>query len=60
LFEGSNTYSKSYVLNHAFPEPFDIIQIYIKDRENLAYTLCENKFGEQFITVWNFKKELVL
>ena len=60
LFEGTSVHSKSYLLSHAFQEPFDIIQIYIKDKENLAYTLCENKHGEQFITVWNFKKELML
>ena len=59
LFEDNNT-SKSYMLLHAFNEPFDIIQIFIKDKENLAYTLSKNKEGDQFITVWNFKKELLL
>ena len=59
LFEDNNT-SKSYMLVHAFNEPFDIVQIFIKDKENLAYTLSKNKEGDQFITVWNFKKELLL
>lgn len=60
LFDQQSGASKSYQLCHAFSEPFNIIQIYIKVKENLVYTLCENKNGEQFITVWNFKKKLML
>ena len=59
LFEDNNI-SKSYMLLHTFNEPLNIIQIYIKDKENLACTLSKNKEGDQFITVWNFKKELLL
>jgi hypothetical protein len=40
LFDSPNSISKSYMLSHAFTEPFNIIQIFIKDKENLAYTLC--------------------
>lgn len=39
LFDLPNSVSKSYMLCHAFTEPFNIIQIFIKDKENLAYTL---------------------
>ncbi|CAI2387801.1 unnamed protein product [Moneuplotes crassus] len=50
---------KSYTLSHAFYEKFDVKQIFIKAKENLVYTLCENEEQCQFITVWNFKKHLI-
>ena len=55
LFDDSKGLSKNFVLYHVFNEPFNIIQIWIKDKENLAYTLSQNKQGDQFICVWNFK-----
>ena len=55
LFDESKSQSKNFVLYHIFNEPFNIIQIWIKDKENLAYTLSQNSQGDQFIWVWNFK-----
>lgn len=58
IFKLNNT-EEQYVLTHSFSEPHDIVMMQIWTKENLAYTLSNNKKSKsQKFCIWNYKKEL--
>ena len=61
IFQPNRLKANKNILCHKFTEPFDVIQIQIKLKENLVFTLCENpKTKALKFVIWNMNKELIL